>query len=214
MIQEHLLDTPRTAHIFSLGKRLPSTQSAWILLHGYGQSAYHFLSKFREWENENTLLIAPEGLSRFYLKGFDDRVGASWMTKENRPEEINDQRRYIDNLVWEWDLHSLPELNLLGFSQGAAVACRWFQHTSLKVKNLVIWGAGLPIEDTAEMAKKYGKSNCIFMLGDRDEFITEERLTKHYSRLDLFDFKHTRLRYEGGHELPQPAVSLLKMYLK
>ncbi len=82
--------TPRTAHYYSTQIGPNEPENVWILFHGYGQSASYFLMNFKDFEPENSLLIAPEGLSKFYLKGVDGRVGASWMTKENREAEIQD----------------------------------------------------------------------------------------------------------------------------
>ena len=41
------------------------------------------------------LLIAPEGLSRFYHEDHES-IGASWMTREERLEEIKDYLMYLD----------------------------------------------------------------------------------------------------------------------
>lgn len=213
MIRESTLLVSRTARVFTLNQAGNTPKKAWILLHGYGQSAIHFLRKFEYLSDEETVLVAPEGLSRYYLKGFDGRVGASWMTKEARQHEIDDQLYYIDKLVQDFDLDSVPELNILGFSQGAAVACRWFQDTRVRIKNLVIWGAGLPIETTAEMAQKYSTTKTIFMLGDEDEFIRPETLKEHFSRLDLLNFTHQRIMYKGGHQITKEGLEQLEQAL-
>lgn len=204
--------TTRTTRLYRLGEISAKTKSIWLLFHGYGQSAKYFLQKFESIQTDETALIAPEGLSKFYIKGFDGRVGASWMTKEDRENEIKDQLSYVNLLISEM-LPENTELNLLGFSQGAAVACRWYQQTSIKVKNLVIWGAGLPIETTAGMAQKYGDTNTIFMLGDQDEFIQPDVLKDHFSRLDLLHFEHKRVMYKGRHEVEKEALHTLTNYL-
>ena len=43
----------------------------WIVVHGYGQQAKYFIRKFKPLQDEETLVIAPEGLHHFYLKGFE-----------------------------------------------------------------------------------------------------------------------------------------------
>jgi hypothetical protein len=72
-----------------LGEINDDTEQVWFVIHGYGQLAHYFIRKFALLENKNTCIIAPEGLSRFYVNelkegGFrnSDRVGATWMTKE------------------------------------------------------------------------------------------------------------------------------------
>ncbi len=210
MIIENTFITPRTARYFSRKTTENQAENLWILFHGYGQSAYHFLLNFDEFNPENSLIIAPEGLSKFYLKGFDGRVGASWMTKEFREKEIEDQLQLVDHLLAEIDTESRLNLNLLGFSQGAAVACRWYQKSTRKVEHLVIWGAGLPIETNATMAQKYGTCKTTFVLGDEDEFITEEKLSSYYQTLKELNFSHNVISYKGAHRIKKEGLGELK----
>jgi hypothetical protein len=44
------------------------------------------------------IIIAPEGLSRFYRKGFSGDVVASWMTKDDRLDDMEDYVRYLNDL--------------------------------------------------------------------------------------------------------------------
>ena len=210
MIQETTFQTPRTSRYFSRQTDPELIENVWILFHGYGQSAYHFLLNFEEFNPEKSLILAPEGLSKFYLKGFDGRVGASWMTKENRENEIQDQLHLVDNLLAEIDPNGTKKLHLIGFSQGAAVACRWYQYTQRKVENLVIWGAGLPIETDAKMAQKYNECNTVLVLGTEDEFIKQERLVQYYQTLADLQFRHNVITYKGGHKIEKEGLSELK----
>ncbi len=68
-------------------------------LHGYGQLAEFFVRKFNVLNETDYFIVAPEGLHRFYLKGASGRVGASWMTKQERQSDINDYINYLDD-VW------------------------------------------------------------------------------------------------------------------
>ena len=54
---------------------LGEEKTIWIVFHGYGQLAKFFLRKFNLLFEDNTLIVAPEGLNHFYLKGFSGRVG-------------------------------------------------------------------------------------------------------------------------------------------
>ncbi len=210
MIQESTYTSPRTARYFSRQTDPNLVENIWIMFHGYGQSAYHFLLNFEEFNPAKSLILAPEGLSKFYLQGFDGRVGASWMTKENRENEIKDQLQLVDHLLLEIDPKQEYKLNLLGFSQGAAVACRWYQYTSRKVENLVIWGAGLPIETDAKMAQKYNDCTTTLVLGTEDEFVREERLVEYYQTLADLQFRHNVITYQGGHKIEKEGLASLK----
>src|SRR5690606_41470350 len=69
-------------------------------LHGYGQLVSYFIKKFNTLNPEKYFIVAPEGLHRFYLNGSSGRVGASWMTKEDRENDIKDYINYLNHL---WD---------------------------------------------------------------------------------------------------------------
>src|SRR4051794_20826418 len=96
-MDEHTFSTPRTARYFTLGT-LATAGDVWFVCHGYGQLASRFLERFRPLEAGDRCVIAPEGLSRFYLTESpgERRVGVSWMTREDRLHEIDDYVRYLD----------------------------------------------------------------------------------------------------------------------
>ena len=73
------------------GKFSDRTEKIWFVCHGYGQLAEYFIKNFEVLDAETNYVIAPQGLSKFYLKGFTGRVGASWMTKEDRLTDIENQ---------------------------------------------------------------------------------------------------------------------------
>ena len=97
-IQELHISIPRTARYFTIGEITPNTKNIWFVLHGYGQLAKKFIEPFEELSNDETVIIAPEALSRFYLNGGNGNIGANWMTKEDRDNEINDYVNYLDEL--------------------------------------------------------------------------------------------------------------------
>ncbi|MBK6951958.1 MAG: hypothetical protein IPH24_07885 [Crocinitomicaceae bacterium] len=94
---EHKLVISNTARYFSHGN--PQAKNLVVVLHGYGQLASYFIQKFEFLDPENYYVIAPEGLHRFYLNGTSGRVGASWMTKENREDDITNYLLYLNALL-------------------------------------------------------------------------------------------------------------------
>ena len=68
-MEQKNVDFEFRARYFQIGSLSPSTKNVIFLLHGYGQQAKYFIRKFQILENAHTCLIAPEGLSRFYLQG-------------------------------------------------------------------------------------------------------------------------------------------------
>src|SRR5881628_787775 len=97
-MHEHHLSVSRTARYFTLGERSAAVAEVWFACHGYGQLAARFLEKLRVLDDGTRYLVAPEGLSRFYLSESptERRVGASWMTREDRLVEIADYVQYLD----------------------------------------------------------------------------------------------------------------------
>ena len=61
----------------------------------------YFAQCFKILNTDKNTIIAPEGLSRFYKNGFYGEVVSSWMTKEDRLNEINDYILYLDTLIEE-----------------------------------------------------------------------------------------------------------------
>ena len=74
---------------YYLSENFTSKRKLLIALHGYGQLAQYFAKKFIDLPEDYALLV-PEGMHRFYLEGTSGRVGASWMTKEGRELDIED----------------------------------------------------------------------------------------------------------------------------
>ena len=83
------------ARYFTAGTLGTKTRQVWIIFHGYGQLAPYFLKKFEPLATENIYIIAPEGLSRFYLSELteqgriDNKVGATWMPTSHTPPCIS-----------------------------------------------------------------------------------------------------------------------------
>src|SRR5262245_4764075 len=149
--QEQRLRVERTARYYVLGEPGQLTREVWICCHGYGQLAGRFLRSFDAIAEPARLIVAPEGLHRFYLDPADRpaaerRVGATWMTREDRTTDIDDYVRYLD-AVCERVLTEVPpgvQLVALGFSQGVATVARWAAASRFTIGTLVLWGSGLP----------------------------------------------------------------------
>src|SRR5690606_29110285 len=103
-MREQHTTVPRTARYYTLGRAGPELGQVWFVCHGYGQLAARFIRRFRGLDNGRRLIVAPEALSRFYVgdhggpHGPESRVGATWMTREDRLREIDDYVRYLDLL--------------------------------------------------------------------------------------------------------------------
>lgn len=115
------------------------------VLHGYGQLVSFFKRKFSSYQLPNTLFVFPEGMHRFYLQGSSGRVGASWMTKEWRENDIIENNQALSTLQNHIQQLYNPEKTIvLGFSQGGATAARWVTSTNIKCDHFIAWGSVFP----------------------------------------------------------------------
>jgi len=206
----HTIEVPRTARYHVLAREGTACREVWFLLHGYGQLAAPFLASLGALARPARLLVAPEALSRFYLKRGTGEVGASWMTREERAEEIQDTLRYLD-LVWERVLaeHALPRdagLRAFGFSQGAAAAARWSVLGRAPVQHVTLWACPLPPDlDLGPHAERARRLRWTFVLGDADATIDRVAWDSGVARLRAAGIEPECLRFPGGHEL-DPAT--------
>lgn len=208
----HHLTVPRTARYYSLGTASESIKDLWIVCHGYGQLARYFLRHFQVLDNGATLVVAPEALSRFYLDGFSGRVGATWMTKEDRLSEIDDQAAYL-NLLLKEQLKQVPEdvrVTVLGFSQGGATVSRWIATEKPQIHRLILWAASFPEDIDFTTSKAAFEDLPVGMVyGTQDEFITPEALDRKkqlMAQLNIVPAVHT---FDGGHTIHGETLQLI-----
>ncbi|MBL4625299.1 MAG: hypothetical protein JKY42_09205 [Flavobacteriales bacterium] len=213
-MEENTLTVSKRARYYTLGKLTNKTKSVWIVCHGYGQLSSYFLRNFRVLENKETYIIAPEGFHRYYLNGLSGRVGASWMTKEDRLSDISDYVNYLDQLyesVFTQIERKNVTVNVLGFSQGGATATRWVCQGTSIIDNLVLWAAVYPPDLNFEVdTNTLNRLNFKLIIGDDDEFISEETIKKHIKLLTEKGINHELIRYAGKHKIePQTLIQLV-----
>lgn len=179
MLQEHHLLVRRTARYYTIGQLTKQTKNIWFCLHGFGQLAQYFGRKFSDLDDGQTLVVVPEGLSRMYLDTSYQRIGASWMSREDRDHEVGDYIIYLNSL---YDLiidGRKPDkaglhITLFGFSQGAATACRWLNNGHVHADRLIMWAGYFPhgLADLIE-TPKFDATQMHYVYGRQDEYIRE-----------------------------------------
>jgi len=205
-MQEHHFSTSRSARYYTLGSP-EHAADLWFVCHGYGQLASRFLERFRPIEAERRCILAPEGLSRFYLteSPTERRVGASWMTREDRLHEIDDYVRFLDGVYAEVVPRN-ARVTALGFSQGTATACRWTALGSSRVDRLIVWGGEVPPDLDL---KRLGVPSLTLVYGTRDEFFTPKIIAATETRLREHKIAYELVPFEGGHEVDEPTLRRL-----
>lgn len=207
-MSEHHITIPRTARYFTLGTLTPATREVWIVLHGYAQLAEHFLRSFRLLDDGSRVIVAPEALSRFYRDGTGGHVGASWMTKADREQEIDDYVGYLDMVAREIltpDARSHVRFVALGFSQGAAAAARWSCRGSFQLDAVVLWGGTLPPEISA--SRYAGRLTGLHLVvGTRDEYRDDASMVAEQERLRQSGIRFEWIEFDGTHRIEREPL--------
>lgn len=205
------------ARYFTLGNKAAAGK-IWFVLHGYGQLAQYFLRKFAPLEAAGHYVIAPEGLSRYYLEDAatrnqtgNNRVGATWMTRENRLQDIHNYITYLDAIYRK----EVPpgfngQINILGFSQGAATASRWAMHDNSPFHRLILWAGVFPPDmDFRKGAELLKQKEVIEVYGTQDPFITEARLAEVTALNEKLEIHPHVIAFDGGHEIDAETLKQL-----
>jgi predicted esterase len=210
-MREHHLPVSRTARYFTLGSP-NEPREVWFVCHGYGQLAARFLERFQPIERADRLIVAPEGLSRFYLtdRPAERRVGASWMTREDRLHEISDYIAYLDAL----HDHLVParaHVTALGFSQGSATVSRWVGIGSKRTDRLIVWGGEIPpdLDLAGNAGARLRGVRLTMVYGNRDEYFTPKIVTATEQRLRESRIEYELVPFDGGHEIEDATLRAL-----
>jgi predicted esterase len=204
-MQEHHITVERTARYFILGEMNDSVKEVWFACHGQGQLASYFLKSFIPLANSERLIVVPEALSRFYIDNLGSRVGAIWMTREDRLSEIRDYVNYLNKLdekIFEQIDRKKVKVIALGFSQGVATVCRWINASVAKADRLILWAGQLPAELDKEGNWEIFQNMEVFLvIGDKDEYADWTLIDEQEAILKRHDLKYQKLTFDGKHEI-------------
>ena len=162
--------------------------------HGYGENAErHMAELVRIPGAERWRIASVQALHRFYnLK--TNEVVASWMTKQDREQAIEDNVRYVGAVVGELGVPGV--MVFAGFSQGAATAYR--ASMSLPCNGLIILGGDVPPDVSAH--EYVHLPHVLLGRGERDDWYTREKFEKDLSFLRRSSASVALCVFNGGHE--------------
>jgi predicted esterase len=214
MRREHHLPVSRTARYFTTGDPHAGVRELWFVCHGYGQLAGRFIRHFESIATPERLIVAPEALSRFYVEvagktHADTHVGASWMTREDRLSDIEDNVEYLDAL-YAHVLASLdgasPSFTIFGFSQGVATVARWLERTTVHVDRALLWGSTIPADVDLGASPALRAARLTSIAGTADEHATPEMLAAQHSRLTTSGIAYERVTFNGIHRIDRELL--------
>src|SRR5690606_35842800 len=175
MILEKEVSYTTTNTYSTLNTFTKKTKNVWIVFHGMGYLSKYFVKHFEKLNAEENFIIAPQAPSKYYQDKKSKHVGASWLTRENTLSETENVLNYID-AVFEKELSGkLPNLFVMGYSQGVSIALRWVASRKINCNKLILHSGGIPKElKASDLEFLLPSCSIVSLYGNKDPFITEE----------------------------------------
>jgi predicted esterase len=213
-IRLHTRETVRTGRYALIGADPATARRVWIALHGYGQLAPRFLRPFEGVVPADTCVVAPEGLSRFYREmpkadgSHQQQIGATWMTREQREDDIADAMRWLDTVYADVvGTRELDAFGLMGFSQGVATATRWVASRDVRPGAFVVWAGELAQDiDRARLASQLAESALTLVVGERDPFVSAAVREQALSAIRSWHPAARAVVFDGEHHLDSAVL--------
>src|SRR6185503_17730524 len=167
---------------------------ALVGFHGYGEDAATNMTALQRIPNASEwLLVAVQALHPFYTK--NERIVASWMTRQDRELAIADNVRYVAGVVEavsrEFGLETWA-IVFAGFSQGVAMAYR--AAAAIPAAGVIALAGDVPPDVTDPLP------DVLIGRGSGDDWYTDEKAAADVARLKGLARNVETCVFEGGHE--------------
>lgn len=209
---------PFKARYYSSAEVNEKTKYLCIAFHGYGQLAKYFIKDFESLGPEHVAIV-PEGLHRFYREGMSGRVVASWMTKEDRLTDIENQSNYLNgilSLVQEMIKGQNIKIWVLGFSQGVATAMRWMVSNNIEIEKAIFWAGSIPDDIVSKDVERVFKNiKCFSVIGDKDPFFQRKAIEKQEELEKDYSLTIEKIEFDGEHKIiPSVLKSIVQQKIE
>lgn len=206
IISEHI-KVVKTARYFLTGVKPQSASQIWLVMHGYGYTVSEFIALFRPLLDGKTAIVAPEGLSRFYTKGLGGKVGASWMTKEDRLQEIEDYTFYLGELMNRIiPPFSSSILHVYGFSQGVSTLSRVLSRLKWVPASFHACCGEMAADADWEYLTKLSADIPFHLYFGREDKLVPLEWVEKKRKLLPEEFKYQYHLFNGGHDVTMPIL--------
>lgn len=132
------------------------------------------------------------------------------MTKVERADEVEDYLHYLNQVadhITRSFAGPVPPITVLGFSQGATTASRWVTLGNLPAKKLILWAGTVAHDlDFDKYTPTLNALNPSFVVGDKDYYITPERLEQEKAFLQSHNLKVDFIPFAGEHRLNKEVL--------
>ncbi len=210
---EHRIEFNFKARYFTIGEPSDAIEHLWIVCHGHGHLAQYFIKRFEALNDGKHLIIAPEGLNRYYLEGFTGRVGATWMTKEDRLTDIENYLQFLSSVLNQVkkQVKNKVKITLFGFSQGAATISRFATQTEVEFERLILWAGIFPPDLPPLQAPERLKGKDIYWVyGEEDPYLSAGVMEEQQGIADQLKVKPEVISFNGAHELNDQVLLKFK----
>jgi predicted esterase len=189
------VETPTHGRVLVRDAAGAPSRGLFVAFHGYAQSAEIMI---RDLEGIEALgawtVVSVQGLHRFYTRG-DERVVASWMTRQDREQAIADNIAYVDRAIDAVGGHSSPRIVFAGFSQGVAMAWRAAMLGRRRAAGIVALAGDIPPDVDPK-----GAPPVLIGAGLRDTWFTPAKRSLDVARLVAAGVIHEVVAFDGAHE--------------
>ncbi len=207
--QEHHIPIKTTGRYFTYGNP-KKAKNLLLAFHGYGQLSSYFIRNFYCLNPDDYFVVCPEGLNRFYLKSTEGRIGASWMTKEDRENDIVDYINFLNELCLKVGAtNSFDQKIVLGFSQGGATASRFVALGQHSFNQVILWSTVFPPDMQIDYSHRFNNSTNHFVIGDNDQYHTTDSLENHIAEIENKGLKFRLTKFVGNHNIDKETLLTL-----
>jgi predicted esterase len=190
--------------------RVPDVPGPWPVLvsfHGYGEDAAVNMTALERIPGVHSwLLIAVQALHPFYTK--NERVVASWMTRQDRDLAIADNIRYVSTVVdvIRGEFETTARIVFAGFSQGVAMAYR--AAADIPAAGIIVLAGDVPPDVTQPLP------DILIGRGRSDSWYSEARMTADLNRLRDMAPRVDTCVFDGGHEWTDEFAAAAGAFLR
>ena len=191
--------------LFSL---TPTTKRVWLVFHGIGYLSRYFIRIFQELDESTNYVIAPQAPAKYYKDADYKRIGSSWLTKENKETEIQNNLNYIEAVLEQEEIPGHLELIVIGYSQGVSISSRWLARKKILPAYFFVISGAFPDElEQEDFNFLISKTKLFHIVGENDPYFEKGNVLKEKKRVASIFKTMQFITHKGGHELQLKSIT-------